>query len=87
MCAAQNGTNCRSGIISARSPVVCRPWSKGNSLMKQIQKRYLPRVLVGLSALLALGLLSIGGMSWTSQAAEEKAECCKAGDTTPPVDW
>jgi mono/diheme cytochrome c family protein len=54
--------------------------------MKRIQERYLPKVLVGLSALLALGLLSIGGVSWTSQAAEEKAECCKAGDTTSPLE-
>jgi len=54
--------------------------------MKRIQERYVLKVIVGLSALLALSLLSISGISWTSQAAEEKTECCKAGDTTPPVE-
>ncbi len=53
--------------------------------MKRIQKRYVFKVIVGLSALLALGLLSISGISWTSQAAEEVA-CCKVGDTTPPTE-
>ena len=59
------------------------------------------KIVVGLSALLALGLFSIGGMSLISHAADEKApppaaateakapeggECCKAGDTSPPTE-
>ena len=47
------------------------------------QKRSAIRILAGVSALLALGLLAAVGGSWRSQAAEE---CCKEGDTTPPVD-
>ena len=47
------------------------------------QKRSAIRIFAGVSALLALGLLAAVGGSWRSQAAEE---CCKEGDTTPPVD-
>ena len=56
--------------------------------MKRIQKHFVLKVIVGLSALLALGLLSIGGVPWTSQAAEEKGEvvCCKPDDQTPPAE-
>ena len=51
--------------------------------MKRMQKRYVIKIIGGLSALLALGLLSIGSLPWPSQAAEE---CCKAGETTPPAE-
>ena len=43
--------------------------------MKRMQKRYVIKIIGGLSALLALGLLSISSLPWQSQAAEE---CCKA---------
>lgn len=57
--------------------------------MNQGTKRSALRILVGGAALLALGLFAVSGGSWRSQAAEEKsseAECCKAGDKTPPGD-
>jgi mono/diheme cytochrome c family protein len=51
--------------------------------MKRMQKRYVIKIIGGLSALLALVLLSISSLPWQSQAAEE---CCKAGETTPPTE-
>ena len=49
---------------------------------------------VGLSALIVLSLLTIGGIAWMAQAADEAPSatpevpkmqiCCKAGDETPP---
>ena len=59
--------------------------------MNQGQKRSAIRIFAGVSALLALGLLTVSGSSWRSQAADEAAapkegECCKAGDKTPPVE-
>ena len=59
--------------------------------MNQRPKRSAIKILVGVSALLALGLLTVSGSSWVSQAAEEAAapkegECCEAGDKTPPVE-
>ena len=59
--------------------------------MNQGQKRSAIRIFAGVSALLALGLLTVSGGSWISQAAEEAAapkegECCKAGDKTPPAE-
>jgi len=47
---------------------------------------------VGISALIVLGLVAIGGIVWAAQAADEAASeggtkeqiCCKAGDETPP---
>ena len=59
--------------------------------MNQGQKRSAIRIFAGVSALLALGLLTVSGSSWVSQAAEEAAapkegECCEAGDKTPPVE-
>jgi mono/diheme cytochrome c family protein len=47
---------------------------------------------VGISALIVLGLFTIGGMVWAAQAADEATSegggkeqiCCKAGDETPP---
>ena len=51
--------------------------------MNQRPKRSAMKIFAGVSAGLALGLLAAVGGSWMSQAAEE---CCKAGDTTPPVD-
>jgi len=56
--------------------------------MTRIQKHYALKVISGLSALMALGLLSFGGVSWTSQAAEEGGEvvCCEPGDQTPPLE-
>ena len=40
------------------------------------------KVALGLLAVFALGVLTIGSIPWISQAAEEV--CCEAGDTTPP---
>ena len=59
--------------------------------MNQGQTRSAIRIFAGVSALLALGLLTVSGSSWVSQAAEEAAapkegECCEAGDKTPPVE-
>ena len=59
--------------------------------MNQGQKLSAIRIFAGVSALLALGLLTVSGSSWVSQAAEEAAapkegECCEAGDKTPPVE-
>ena len=59
--------------------------------MNQGQKRSAIGIFAGVSALLALGLLTVSGSSWVSQAAEEAAapkegECCEAGDKTPPVE-
>lgn len=59
--------------------------------MNQGQKLSAIRIFAGVSALLALGLLTVSGSSWVSQAAEEAAapkegECCKAEDKTPPVE-
>jgi mono/diheme cytochrome c family protein len=59
--------------------------------MNQRPKRSVIKILVGVSALLALGFLTVSGGSWRSQAAEEstapkEGECCKAGDKTPPVE-
>jgi len=39
------------------------------------------KIIIGL---LALGFAGVGVGLWTSHAAEE--ECCKAGDTTPPLE-
>jgi mono/diheme cytochrome c family protein len=55
----------------------------GNCLMNQRPKRKAMKIFMGVSAVLALGLLAAIGGSWMSQAAEE---CCQAGDKTPPVD-
>jgi len=51
--------------------------------MNQRPKRSAVKIFAGVSAGLALGLLTAAGGSWMSQAAEE---CCKAGDKTPPVE-
>jgi mono/diheme cytochrome c family protein len=47
---------------------------------------------VGLSALIVLSLVAVGGIAWVAQAADEapadggtkKQICCEAGDQTPP---
>src|SRR5262245_50854404 len=77
--------------------------------MKNSPKDGVIRIVAGLSALLALSLLCIGGLGWISHAADEMSaehpaaneenaeakeknaagteeECCKAGDTTPPLE-
>jgi len=56
--------------------------------MQRSKKHDVLKVLVGLAALLALGLLRVSGVVWTSQAAEETGEvvCCEAGDQTPPLE-
>ena len=59
--------------------------------MNQRQKRSAIGIFAGVSAFLALGLLTVSGGSWRSQAAEEatapnEVECCKAEDKTPPVE-
>ena len=53
-----------------------------------IQKRNVVRISIG-SLAIAIGLcgvslLSVGGIPWRAQAAEET--CCKAGDETPPLE-
>src|SRR4029078_11289518 len=69
--------------IHAQS-IMWEPGRKGgNYLMNLGQKRSAVSIYAGVSALLALGLLAVVGGTWMSQAAEE---CCKEGDTTPPVD-
>jgi mono/diheme cytochrome c family protein len=69
--------------------------------MKQTIKSEIPKMVVGLSAILILSVVSI--IPWTSEAADEPASppatsapdekasateavCCTAGDTTPPVE-
>jgi mono/diheme cytochrome c family protein len=69
--------------------------------MKRSLKSNVLRIGVGGLALLTLSLLGVGSHSRTSQAAEELSQsatpaegkeepkegvCCKAGDTTPPVE-
>jgi mono/diheme cytochrome c family protein len=56
--------------------------------MQPIKRHFVLKVRVGLAAVSALGLLSVSGVVWTSQAAEEKGEvvCCEAGDQTPPLE-
>jgi mono/diheme cytochrome c family protein len=53
-----------------------------------IQQRNVVQISIGSLAiaigLCAVSLLSVGGIPWRAQAAEEK--CCKAGDETPPLE-
>jgi mono/diheme cytochrome c family protein len=45
-----------------------------------------PRIIIGILACTAIGLLAVGSTSWVSHAADEPKgeECCKAGDQTSP---
>jgi mono/diheme cytochrome c family protein len=51
--------------------------------MTPSRKRDVRRVIAGL---LALSLLGIAGLPWVARAAEDKTDCCKAGDETPPME-
>jgi mono/diheme cytochrome c family protein len=47
-----------------------------------------PRIIIGILACAAIGLLAVGSTSWVSHAADEPQgeQCCKAGDQTSPED-
>ena len=53
-----------------------------------IQKRNVVRISIGSLAIViglcGVSLLSVSGIPWRAQAAEET--CCKAGDETPPLE-
>jgi len=72
-----------------------RPAAEGSPLMKRAQRRNVPRIIVGISALIALSLLGISGSPLISQAGTTAPEdqaastdgaCCQPGDTTPPTE-
>jgi mono/diheme cytochrome c family protein len=59
--------------------------------MAPIQKRNSHKIMIGLSVVMigVFGvslLLGVSGIPWMAQAAHGEAECCKAGDTTPPLE-
>jgi mono/diheme cytochrome c family protein len=60
--------------------------------MTRIREHTVRKIMIGQCAImigtLAVSVLGISPSSWMAQAAEEKVEavCCKAGDTTPPIE-
>ncbi len=56
--------------------------------MNQVIKGNLLRSAAGLSALVAVMVMVVGGTAWMSHAATEAKpeECCKIGDKTPPAE-
>jgi mono/diheme cytochrome c family protein len=62
-------------------PDVLRNLGQGSPLMKRARKRYVPKIIVGISVLIALSLLGIGGIARISQAADETPS--QGGITAP----